>query len=56
MRHVELYAMDLLWALVQPKYGSAIPLPSEIWENKNKIDRRSAKEIIEDTYRKFGGE
>lgn len=48
--------MDLLWSLVKSKVESDIPMPSEIWINKNKIDRRSKKEIIRDTLNGLGGE
>lgn len=48
--------MDLVWKLVKAKYESDIPMPSEVWENKNKIDRRSASEIVNDLLDKLGGE
>lgn len=56
VRQVELYGMDLLWKLVKAKYDGDIPMPSEVWDNRNKIDRRSAKQIIQDTINKLGGE
>lgn len=31
-------------------------MPSEIWNGKNKIDRRSAKQIIDDLLDNLGGE
>lgn len=55
-KRFDVYGMDLLWKIVKTKYEGDIPMPSEVFENKNKVDRRSAKQIIDDTLSKFGGE
>ena len=47
--------MDLLWGIAK-RYYEDLPMPSEIWTNVNKIDRRSANQIIDDLIRKYGGE
>lgn len=56
VRQTELYAMDLVWSLAKSRFNSDIPMPSEVWSNKNKIDRRSGKEIVNDLLNKLGGE
>jgi len=56
VRAIELYSMDMLWALTKRHYSSDIPMPSEVWNNKNKIDRRSGKQIVNDLIKKLGGE
>ena len=53
---VELYAMDLLWSLAKRNYQGDIPMPSELWNDKNKIDRRSGKQIMHDLIEGLGGE
>lgn len=53
---VELYAMDLLWSLAKRNYQGDIPMPSELWNDKNKIDRRSGKQIMNDLIEGLGGE
>ena len=47
--------MDLLWSLAN-RYYDDLPMPSEIWSNKNKIDRRSGNQIIDDLIKQLGGE
>lgn len=54
-RQVELYAWDLLWAAVRDRFRD-LPMPSEAWNNKHKIDRRSGKQIMEDILKGLGGE
>lgn len=54
-RRVSLYAMDLVWSIAKQYYEN-LPIPSEVWINENKRDTRSAKQIIADTMKKFGGE
>lgn len=54
-KRVELYAMDLLWGIAKTHYDG-LPMPSEIWLNKDKIDRRSGKQIIDDLIKELGGE
>jgi hypothetical protein len=56
VRQIELYAMDLVWSLAKVKYSTDIPMPSEIWNNRNKIDRRSKREIVDDLLNGLGGE
>lgn len=51
-----MYTADLVWKLVKAKYDGDFPMPSEIWSNRNKIDRRSAKQIVNDLINKLGGE
>ena len=48
--------MDLLWSLARRNYTGDLPMPSEIWNNTNKIDRRTGKQIISDLINKLGGE
>ena len=55
-KQVDLYAMDLLWSVAKRNYSGDIPMPSEIWTNRNKVDRRSGKQIINDLLDKLGGE
>lgn len=55
-KQVELYAWDLIWSLAKKNYSADIPMPSEIWNNKNKIDRRSKAEIVKDLLNGLGGE
>ena len=55
-KQIDLYTADLLWKLVKVHYDGDFPMPSEIWNNRNKIDRRSAKQIIDDLLDKLGGE
>ena len=52
---MNLYAMDILWSIAR-RYYPDLPMPSEIWSGKNKIDRRSSKEILDDLLNKLGGE
>ena len=52
---VENYTRDLIWSLAKRHYDN-IPMPSEIWTNKNKVDRRSGKQIVSDLINKLGGE
>ena len=54
-KNVDLYAMDLVWSIAK-RYYNGLPMPSEIWSNRNKIDRRSAKQIVSDTIKGLGGE
>ena len=54
-KRVDLYAMDLIWSIAK-RYYPDLPMPSEIWSGKNKIDRRSSKEILDDLLNKLGGE
>jgi hypothetical protein len=54
-KQVDLYAMDLLWGLAKRHYPE-IPMPSELWNGKNKIDRRSGKQIMQDLMDGLGGE
>ena len=56
VRQVEMYTADLVWAIAKQNYSSDIPMPSEVWNNRNKIDRRSGKQIITDLISKLGGE
>lgn len=56
VRQIELYSMDLVWSLAKRNYSGDIPMPSEIWNNRNKIDRRSGKQIVNDLISKLGGE
>ena len=53
-RQVEIYAMDLLWAIAKDKLVEP-KMPSEIWYEK-KDDTRSAKEILTDIMDGIGGE
>ena len=55
VRQIELYAMDLLWSIARTHYSSDIPMPSEIWNKKQKNDRRTAKQIKEDLLKGLGG-
>ena len=55
-RQVDLYAMDLLWSLARSHLANDVPMPSEIWNNKVKNDRRSGKQIVDDLLKKLGGE
>lgn len=54
-KRVELYVMDLIWGIAKQHYDG-LPMPSEIWTNKDKIDRRSGKQIIGDLLKNLGGE
>jgi len=56
VRYIDLYAMDLVWKLVQMKTDAPLPMPSELWANKNKVDKRSSKQIIKDLLDGLGGE
>lgn len=56
IRQVETYAMDLLWVCARDRLAKTPPMPSEIWSGKNKIDRRSGKQIINDLIKGLGGE
>lgn len=56
IRNVQLYTSDLIWKLVQVKVRGDIPMPSEIWMGKNKVDRRSGKQIMGDLLKGLGGE
>ena len=56
VRQCENYTADLLWVLAKRNLQGDVPMPSEIWNNKNKIDRRTGKEIISDLLNKLGGE
>ena len=56
IREIEMYTADLVWSLSKRHYSGDIPMPSEIWNNKNKIDRRSGKQIVNDLINKLGGE
>ncbi len=53
-RKVEIYAMDLLWAVAKSKLVDPRK-PSEIWYGTEE-DGRSAEEIIDDVLGKLGGE
>lgn len=53
---VNLYAMDLLWSIARRNYQNDIPMPSEVWNGKNKTDRRSGKQIVQDLMDGLGGE
>ena len=55
-RQVDLYAMDLLWSIARKNLANDVPMPSEIWNNKVKNDRRSGKQIVDDLLKKLGGE
>ena len=55
-RQIDLYGMDLLWSIARRNYQSDIPMPSEIWNEKHKTDRRSGKQIVDDLLKKLGGE
>ena len=52
-KHVDLYAMDLIWA-VASRYLQGARRPSEIWWGE-KQDKRTAKQIIKDTINGLGG-
>ena len=52
---MNLYAMDILWSIAKRHYPD-LPMPSEIWSGKDKIDRRSGEQIIDDLIKKLGGE
>ena len=54
-KRVDLYAMDLLWGIAK-QYYNGLPMPSEIWAEKDKIDRRSGQQILNDLMEKLGGE
>ena len=56
VRQWENYTADLLWAVAKRNLQGDIPMPSEIWNNKSKIDRRSGKQIVQDLLKKLGGE
>lgn len=56
VRQWENYTADLLWAVAKRNLQGDVPMPSEIWSGKNKIDRRSGKEIVKDLLDKLGGE
>ena len=47
--------MDLVWSIAR-RYYDGLPMPSEIWSGKDKIDRRSGEQIIDDLIKKLGGE
>ena len=47
--------MDLIWGIAK-RYYPDLPMPSEIWSNTNKIDRRNTKQIINDLLNQLGGE
>lgn len=51
-----MYTNDLIWKLVKAQYDGDIPMPSEVWNGTNKIDRRSGKQIVNDLLEKLGGE
>ena len=55
-RQTDLYAMDLLWSVAKRNLEGDVPMPSEIWTNKTKKDRRSGKQIVADLLDKLGGE
>lgn len=55
-KQIDLYVSDLLWKIVKVHYDGDFPMPSEIWNGKNKIDRRSAKQIMDDLLNNLGGE
>ena len=55
-KQIDLYAMDLLWSLAKRNYSGDIPMPSEIYNGQEKIDRRSGKQIINDLLDRLGGE
>jgi len=46
--------MDLVWVLAKARLQGDAPMPSELWNKK--ADKRSAKQIIQDTLDGLGGE
>lgn len=56
IRQTELYIGDLIWSIAKRNLQGDVPMPSEIANGKNKIDRRSGKEIVSDLLDKLGGE
>ena len=47
--------MDLVWGIAKVHYDG-LPKPSEIWNNKNMVDHRTGKQIVEDVLKGMGGE
>ena len=47
--------MDLVWKLVKAKYDGDFPMPSEIYNNQYKVDKRTAKQIYNDVLEGLGG-
>lgn len=54
-KQVELYAMDLLWKLTTKFFVLESPMPSEIWNNMKRVDRRSGTQIVNDLLKGLGG-
>ena len=52
-KQLQVYSMDLLWA-VASRYYDSLKKPSDIYYGIK--DRRSAKQIMNDIVRKLGGE
>lgn len=47
--------MDLIWLLAKVNYDG-LKQPSDIYYKKNKVDRRSGKQIAKDLIKGLGGE
>lgn len=56
VRQLDLYTMDLLWSIAQRNLQSDVPMPSEIWNRKQKADKRTAKQIMKDLVKGLGGD
>ena len=56
VKQLDLYTMDLLWSIAQRNLQSDVPMPSEIWNRKQKTDKRTAKQIMKDLIKGLGGD
>ena len=54
-RATELYAMDLVWMLVNSKYTNfEAPMPSDLEIKRKTVDKRTSKKIKEDILKRLG--
>lgn len=54
-KRIEIYCWDLVWKLVSARFSGDIPMPSEIWKDKRRADKRTANQIISDVINGLGG-
>ena len=50
---IRLYCMDLI-ALIAKHYYNGVTMPSEVYNKKPKVNRRSAKQIVDDVMNGLG--